>query len=235
MPPVGTHILRIQVCGNLLGHDISQIVITADSVRHMKKHHGDAIAEANRGQIAMTAEDALLIPYILNNFDSVERSPGNDRPHGERSVEIRKQINGVAIVATIEQGKDKQFVVTGWKKVSAASMQSGTPASPRPNVLNDTYKKRIAQEIAKIKQKARNVSAPTSCGFKCVETGRIRRASTASTALTWPMTPRSCFPKNAASGVAWKRIASRPKSSRHSAGQSSHSRTTRLPCAPTDP
>ena len=141
-----------------LGHPISQIVITADSVRHMKKHHGDAVAEKQRGQVAMTAEDALLIPYVLDNFDVAIRTPAQDMRDGEKAIEIYKQINGVAIVATIEQGKDKQFVVSGWKKMSAASMPSGNAASPRPNVLNAADKNRIAQEIAEVKRRARDAS-----------------------------------------------------------------------------
>ena len=141
----------------LLGHPVSQIVITADSIRHMKNEHGNPSVETPRGQVALTAEDALLLPYLLDHFDVAERSPGHDRPHGERAVEIRKRINGVAVVATVELGKDKQFVVSGWKMVSADSMprQGGTPSR---NVLNDADTANIQRDIAEIKRKARDAS-----------------------------------------------------------------------------
>jgi hypothetical protein len=145
-----------QKLSGLLGHPVSQIVITADAVRHMKKHHGDSKTETPRGQIAMTAEDALLIPYIPNNFDDAVRVPASDMKHGEKAVEIRKQINGVAIVATIEQGKDKQFVVSLRRKVSAASMLRN--ASPKLNVRSATDIQMIQQEIAGVKRTARDSS-----------------------------------------------------------------------------
>ena len=70
------------------------------SVQHTRHHHGSN--EALRGQVEITPEDFVIIPYLLNNYDTIRHAEEYDDNKGNRVVEITKRINGVAIVATIE-------------------------------------------------------------------------------------------------------------------------------------
>jgi hypothetical protein len=119
-----------------LGLDVDSIVITADSIRHIQKQHGDSVKENNRGQIEMTSEDIAVLPYILNDFDAAKRMVDFDDKLGNKSIDFYKRINGVSVVATISKGKHKQFVVTGWKVKSVAAMPQDVAL--RLNALNDT-------------------------------------------------------------------------------------------------
>ena len=140
---------------DLLGHEITQLVVTDDSIRHIKKNHGSG--EESRGQIDMTPEDIVVIPYLINNFDTMELNANFDDRMGNRAIEIRKRINGTSVIATIERGKNKDFLVTGFKlkRSDALDAQNGTP---RPNVLNDSDIAKIKKEIDTIKDNAKNSS-----------------------------------------------------------------------------
>ena len=56
----------------LLGKEIHKIFITDSDARHIKRHHGQN--EEKRGQINITPADFALIPVVLNEFDTVERT-----------------------------------------------------------------------------------------------------------------------------------------------------------------
>ncbi|MCQ2300358.1 MAG: hypothetical protein MJZ81_09575 [Bacteroidales bacterium] len=140
-----------------IGHDFGSVVITSDCVRHIKKHHGDPVAESSRGQEAMTPEDIVSIPYLMNNFDIAKRVPEKDDKFGE-SVEFYKRINRVSAIATISRGKDKQFSVTAWKLLPTVSMQRIAPAL-KPNVLNGVDAEIVQKDLEEIKAAARNSSA----------------------------------------------------------------------------
>lgn len=136
----------------LLGTDINQLVITNDEIRHTKNKHGQG--EEKRGQKNITPEDILLIPYLVNNFDSMELSPKHDRA-GNRAIEIRKRINGVSIVGTIEQGPNKESFVTNYHKSYALDASRETPGL---NVRNGYDFANVQQEIENIKKSALNAS-----------------------------------------------------------------------------
>jgi len=140
----------------LLGHDVESIVITDSTIRHLKNHHGN-LKETERGQLSLTPEDIATIPYIVNNYDEVLRSPEYDDKMGNRALEIRKRINGVSVIATIEKGERKNFVVTSWhkKKTGALDAQSAPGLYVRndPAVLTS-----IKQDMAKIKTSLDNSS-----------------------------------------------------------------------------
>ena len=145
----------------LLGHAVEEFVISSDTARHIKAHHGDESHEKKRGQSAMTPEDVAVIPYIINSFDDAYRAPKNDKPNGEKSVEIMKRINGTSIVATIEAGPNRQIVVTTWKLVPTASMKSRRSDPPRPNVRNDidtNTPNNVHNQIEKIKRNLRPIA-----------------------------------------------------------------------------
>ena len=144
-----------EALSSILGHDINNVMITDSSVKHTRNHH--AANEAKRGQIDIVPEDFVIIPYLLNNYDSIRHASEYDKK-GKRAIEIKKRINGVAVVTTIEEGKRSQAYVSLWIKASPALM-SQESLSPEPNVQDDgglLYK--VKQDIEKIKSAAQNSS-----------------------------------------------------------------------------
>lgn len=73
-------------------------VIHGDSVRHMFKNHGDAQAEAARGQVALTPETAASIPRVLSSPDRVYLSEKSDA-RGLPTLIFEKQIGDHYITA----------------------------------------------------------------------------------------------------------------------------------------
>ncbi|MCM1040934.1 MAG: hypothetical protein NC396_00715 [Bacteroides sp.] len=139
----------------LLGTDIKQLIITDDSIRHIKNNHG--ANESQRGQKDITPDDVVVIPYLVNNFDSMELSPKHNDAQGNRGIEIRKRINGVSVIATIEKGKNKEFLVTNYQFVKSDALDA-SKETPGPNVRNDSDIAKVRQEIEKIKEQAKNAS-----------------------------------------------------------------------------
>ena len=135
----------------LLGHDVQRLVITSDAIRHIKNHHGE---DASRGQISMTPSDIALLPYLINNYDSMELSPEYNDKMGNRAIEIQKRINGLTVIATIEKGNN-EHVVTAWqfKKSNALDAPNGTPGL---YVRNDFDATKVQQEIDTIKKNLDN-------------------------------------------------------------------------------
>ena len=127
----------------LYGKEFNGFQITADAVRHIISNHGNDKKEALRGQIAMTPEDVAMIPYLVNNFDTIELSPKHDDRKGNRAAEIHKRINGVSVVCTIEKGS-KYALVSGWRKMKTKEPADALDAKkdesfpPGPNVRNDS-------------------------------------------------------------------------------------------------
>lgn len=143
----------------VLGNDVGEIIITADTARHINNRHGNPKTESNRGQVAMKPEDFAVLPYLLNNADSVELSPKYDS-NGNRAIEVRTQINGVSVICTLEQGANKQIVSSGWryaptKKPAVAPMsRQGEPVSPELNARNASADvEKVKQDLAEIKSK----------------------------------------------------------------------------------
>jgi hypothetical protein len=91
---------------------------------------------------------------LLNNFDEAELSPKHDDNLGNRAIMVKKQINGISVIGTIERGKNGVYVITHWQTVSAVQMQN----TPGRNALSDADKLKIQQDIAKIKSDAEKSS-----------------------------------------------------------------------------
>lgn len=72
----------------ILGKDIKQLVITDDSIRHIKNYHSQN--EELRGQKDMLPEDVVVIPYLINNYDFMNPSPDHNDKMGNRAIEIRE-------------------------------------------------------------------------------------------------------------------------------------------------
>ncbi|MBR0361639.1 MAG: hypothetical protein IIX35_04670, partial [Paraprevotella sp.] len=141
--------------GELLGTNVKQLVITDDAIRHIKKKHGER--EELRGQKNMTPEDVVVIPYLINNFDSMELDPQFDDNKGNRAVTIRKRINGVSVIATIERGENKEFLVTSYQYVRSDALDVSNE-TPGLNVRNDSDIANVQKEIEEIKSSALNSS-----------------------------------------------------------------------------
>lgn len=139
----------------LLGTDIKQLIITDDSIRHIRNNHSES--EELRGQKNMTPEDIVVIPYLVNNFDTMELSPKYDDNKGNRALEIHKRINGVSVIATIEKGKNKEFLVTNYQFIKSDALDASIE-TPGPNVRNDSDIAKVQQEIERIKEQAKNAS-----------------------------------------------------------------------------
>ena len=135
----------------LLNKDIKQFIITDDAIRHIKKHHGQN--EELRGQKNMTPDDILIIPYIINNFDSMELNPTKDDKLGNRAIEVKKRINGVSVVGTIEKGKNKEFLVTNFQFVKSDALDA-SKETPGLYVRNDSDIANVKKEIEEIQQSA---------------------------------------------------------------------------------
>ena len=141
--------------GELLGTNVKQLVITDDAIRHIKKKHGER--EELRGQKNMTPEDVVVIPYLINNFDSMELNPKENDNKGNRAIEIRKRINGVSVIATIERGENKEFLVTSYQYVRSDALDVSNE-TPGLNVRNDSDIANVQKEIEEIKSSALNSS-----------------------------------------------------------------------------
>ena len=74
-----------------------------------------------------------------------------------RTLEIRKRINGISVIATIEKGKDKEFLVTNYQFVKSDALDASTE-TPGLNVRNDSDIANVQKDIKKIKNAAINVS-----------------------------------------------------------------------------
>ena len=95
----------------LLGKDIQNIFITDSDVRHIKKKHGQS--EAKRGQIDITPADFIFIPFVLNEFDTVEHTETDVK--GNKKLLFTKKINGTIYTISIERGNNQIGVITLWK------------------------------------------------------------------------------------------------------------------------
>jgi len=95
----------------LLGKEIHKIFITDSDARHIKRHHGQN--EEKRGQINITPADFALIPVVLNEFDTVERT--GEKKIGNKKLLFTKRIEGTIYLASIEKGNNQLGVITLWK------------------------------------------------------------------------------------------------------------------------
>lgn len=80
--------------------------LTAQDIRHIFKQHGNAMAEANRGQIAVTREDISLIPEITSNFDDVYLGEGLSED--KKLIVYKKKIGDIYYYTESIGGKKKK-------------------------------------------------------------------------------------------------------------------------------
>lgn len=147
----------IEAVRDLVGLDIRLVVITDDAIRHIKSKHSQG--EELRGQINITPEDIATIPYAINNFDSIERSPEYDGNRGELALTVKKRVNGITYVGIINKGQRNEVIISTWRRKMSVALDASVKETPGLNVQDDTdLIAKIKRDIEKIKQSAENIT-----------------------------------------------------------------------------
>lgn len=138
-----------------VGHPIEQLVVKSDRVRHIKNHHSNRRVEAARGQRALSPLDVATIPYLVNNFDTIERHPKHDQK-GRIAFRITKRINGISSIGLLEWGNAGAVTVTMWEVAPGGQMSVADGSSLSRNVQDEPGAdvNTVQQALAKIKQDA---------------------------------------------------------------------------------
>lgn len=141
----------------LFGHDIDEVFITADDMRHIKKHHAEN--EEKRGQVSLTPESVSDIYDVVNDFDSATKEPSDAQ--GNQKMMTVKSKDGTMFSLLIERGTHKVEVKTAYKK--QASMSDVT--SPEPNVQNDSTPAFSTPSVAQEQESGKKNIAYTDGSF----------------------------------------------------------------------
>ena len=141
----------------LFGHDIDEVFITADDMRHIKKHHSEY--EEKRGQIGLTPENIIDVYDVVNDFD--EASLEQSDAAGNQKMMVVKDADGRMFALLVERGRSKAEIKTVYKykkpslmsdaispnlnaRSDSAKVMKSSPmsdvTSPEPNVRNDSAK-----------------------------------------------------------------------------------------------
>jgi hypothetical protein len=92
--------------------DNSDLVLTADSIRHSHKKHGDPVSEASRNQVAIKRGHWVQMARIVRDYD---HAVAGDTPG---TVLLTKRIGRDRVVVIAQTGvkKNKLFIKTTWAK-----------------------------------------------------------------------------------------------------------------------
>jgi hypothetical protein len=88
------------------------VFITDSDMRHIRRRHSRG--EEPRGQVSLAPGDFAVLPEVLNDFDTCERT-GIDKL-GNKLFLLSKEIDGTWYVVTVQRGKRKLQVKTMWKR-----------------------------------------------------------------------------------------------------------------------
>jgi len=105
----------------LAGIDTSNFDLLVDKsdINHALNRHSNAKIEASRNQIPITESDLLLLPEILNDYDSIEYK-GKDKI-GRDTFALTKQVNGHYIIHEAVLTGKKVLLFNHFIKRSGAS------------------------------------------------------------------------------------------------------------------
>lgn len=106
----------------------------SSAVSHNQKHHGNEKAEAERGQIAITEDDYSRIPEILEDYDTLSKSP-NKTKGTENEVIIYEKGFGDGYVYYLEEKRDNRKSLafhTMYKKKKGTDSSDGFAVSTAP-------------------------------------------------------------------------------------------------------
>lgn len=106
---------------NISGH---VHLIDTDAIRHINREHGDEETERNRGQIAIKANDYVLIPEITSNPD--KRIYGGKTNDGLNTIVSVKRLEdgSTVVVEEVRTGRKKLAVKTMYKHTAATDTSS---------------------------------------------------------------------------------------------------------------
>lgn len=142
----------------LFGHDIDEVFITADDMRHIKNDHSEH--EEKRGQVNVTPENLSDVYDVVNSFDEAELQKA-DSSGNQKMLAVRNK-DGKKFALLIERGKRKAQVKTYYaiKKKQPAPMSDAQ--SPERNVQNDSADTvSSASTIAPETEESKRNPAPT--------------------------------------------------------------------------
>ena len=139
----------------LFGHDVTEVFITADGIRHLRNHHGEG--EEKRGQINFVPDMAGEIYDVVNDFDSASKE--HDDNLGNQNVLVVRRGNGDSYALLVERGKKKVEVKTFYKKAETSPMFDAK--SPNLNAQSDSAKSpSVVPSIPQEQQKSNEKKAP---------------------------------------------------------------------------
>ncbi|MBO9492060.1 PLxRFG domain-containing protein [Endozoicomonas sp. G2_1] len=122
-------------------------VVDTSGIRHAFKHHGDAMAESKRGQIAIKESDFSKISEIISNPDKVELS-GKDKL-GNDLIKYQKQVDDgtTYYVEEIRTGRKELVLKSMWRARTASVYQqkSSPPLTSETSQQQAATDKSIAQ------------------------------------------------------------------------------------------
>ena len=124
--------------------------IENSAIRHNQLEHGNPDTEALRGQIAITYDDYLYIPDIIENYDTVEKSPQKSRQGLEVIIYTKTYPDGtIYYLEEIRNGRNSLAFDTMYKRKKKKGIDSSgglvsetppsTPIAP-PDNLNSVGK-----------------------------------------------------------------------------------------------
>lgn len=114
-------------------HSISQ-----HDIRHIQKEHGDAEAEAMRGQIAITEKDIARIPEIVSDFGAMRDDLISEQ--GSKRILFAKSFDDGTIVYLGQASRKRQDIktVSMWKYPSAIDEQRAIEIAATSNQTFET-------------------------------------------------------------------------------------------------
>ena len=104
------------------------------AIRHNQKEHGDEKKEAARGQIAITEEDYQLIPDILEDYDTVEKSPNKNKQGNDVIIYTKEYPDGtIYYLEEKRDGRGSLSFETMYKKKKGTDSSDGLMNESSPS------------------------------------------------------------------------------------------------------
>ena len=142
-----------------MGRNFDTHLITANSIVHAKKNHGENGQKLTKSSIPLKDEDFTLAPYIMTAPDRIVR--GSEDITGRESIRFEKTLsNGVVIVVEKEQknSPNDMETITMWAESSSSNVADAhskrmSPTIDVPGVIISS------DDVAKIIKDAENAIA----------------------------------------------------------------------------
>lgn len=147
---------------NILGIDVNNRVhsLSKTDIRHMMAQHGNQQIENSKGQIAITREDILKIPDIINNPDDIIK--GTDNKNGKTVRYIKNYGDNISfVVEVVPEKSGRMNIKTMWKKPTALTNSQTTPDSTSKttdSLVSSTSNNIIPQNTINMQEQQKNSS-----------------------------------------------------------------------------